>query len=191
MIEITGIRRKQREVFINPPRQAEPYLALQSLAAYELGYGGQITEIKTAEDLVTVTVVTHVLNCRDTVKFAGSPEEMSVILEFLSCHLAVARSRYENAEGVIKALGGTNNLLIANLGPILVGNNSVLAALCLWAGLESEQQMMLAHQLSSVYNRGAKGLCALIEVIQYIKELGYSFEEVCEGLCHVTSEGVV
>jgi len=194
LIKITGQRIIYHgEVFINPERLEEPYQALTSLVVFELGYGGRITEVAAVDGQISIAVLTKILQCVDTTVFSGSEAEMNVLLEFLSYYVAILKNRDSPRlkESVFKALVGTNNLLLANFGCILHAETEIFIALAAWAGLDSMSKINLAIDLVYHYHHGVNGLRAFIEVIQYMKELDYSFEEACEGLYHVTGEGAV
>lgn len=193
MIRITWQRVNSGEIFQNPARNEEPYAALRSLAVHELGYGGQLTSVDTVGNHASITVVTRVLNCVDTTTFSGTPEEMRILLEFCACYALVAQARDMNrlSQQVLDTLGvNSNTLLITNMGPMLIGNSEVLTALAIWVGVRTEEEMNLAREVVSRNNRRSmnSGLVCLIEIIEFVRELGCSFEEACQQIGGVTPQ---
>ena len=156
------------------------YQALRILAVHELGFGGSITDINARNGQTTVIVVTPVMRCTDTTVFFGSDEEMSMLMEFFGCYATVVRARDLNrmSQEVLDALRGCNTLLLVNLSLILIGSSEVFSALTIWAGLETQEQVVMARDVVAVNTRsGHSGLNELIEVIEFVRELGVPFEE--------------
>lgn len=72
MIEIWSYRQKDSPEILLHNRYAETEEAIQSLCKYELGYGGQVTEL-TGEK---IEVVTKILHCNDRTVYSGTKEAM-------------------------------------------------------------------------------------------------------------------
>ena len=188
MIKITGYYINSKEKHEESPQLLHPYGALRRLAVYELGYGGRVTSVRITGDQTIITISTNFLNCVETNIFSGSQHEMSILMGFLGCYIAVAKDRKIDvmSQFVLNAIGGSNVLITANLSSILIGQSEVFSALVLWAGLETEEQVSLARDLVSHNTRSEhSGLNEFIEAIEFINELGISFEEYCQQVGRV------
>ncbi len=181
MIKISGHRLNSRELFHNPERSEEPYEALKSLVSYELGYGGQITEVTKIDGQVAITVVTKLLQSSSTTIFSGTEAEMRVLLEFLGSYVAVLKYRHDKRlkASVFEALSSTSNILLVNFGPLLQSEAEVFFALILWAGLKNMTEINLANDLAYYHCHGVEGIWTLIEAIEYMKTLEVSLDVVC------------
>lgn len=194
MIKITGYSINHSGKHEELPQSLRPYGALRRLAVYELGYGGRVTSFRTASDQTIITISTNFLKCVETNIFSGSQHEMNILVEFLSCYVAVAKSRNIDvmSQAVLDAIGNNNTLVMTNLKSILMGRSEVLSALVLLARLETEDQVELAVSVVSHNTRdGHSGLSALIEVIEFVRELDVSFEESCRQVGGVGHENLV
>lgn len=201
MVNITGNRNNSGVDYPNKPQVVEIYRALQKLAIYELGYGGRITSVNTVAGNIVITVVTRIMNCIDTTVFSGTQEEMSLLLEFLGYYAEVEKVRDMGrlSQAVIDALGGRMpTLVLVNWGPILIGMSEMFSVLVAFAGLKTQEQVRLAREMVSFNTRTPgrdgyyqNGLVTLLEVIEYVRELGVSFEDACQQIGGVQLEAVV
>lgn len=181
MIRITGHRINSGERFETPARSEEPYEALRSLAVYELGYGGRLTNFILTDNQAEVTVRTNICNCVDTTVFSGTREEMEILLQFLGCYAAIVQIRDLDrmSQEVLDMLGNSNTLIITHLGPMLMGMSEIFSALVVWAELDEDQVELAQDVVSHNTRSGRSGLVSLIEVIEFVRELGVSFEDAC------------
>ena len=193
MIRIIASRERFGEIFSSPEHLAQPYEALRTLAVNELGFGGSLTGIETGNGQTSVTVVTPIMHCIDTTVFSGSDKDLGLLIDFLSCYAAVFQTRDADrmSEAILAALN-RSTLLLISLGPIIYGSSEVFAALVVWAGLETDEQVEMARSVVATGTRGGhSGLNELIEVIEFVRELGISFEEACHQVGRVPQVEVV
>lgn len=73
MIEIWSYREKNGPEILLHSRYADTQEAIRSLYKYELGYGGQITDLTDEK----IEVVTHILNCKDRTVYTGAKGVMN------------------------------------------------------------------------------------------------------------------
>jgi len=72
MIEIWSYRQKNGPEILLSSRYADLDDATRSLLKYELGYGGQITEVSDEK----IEVVTRIMHCNDRTVFSGTKDEI-------------------------------------------------------------------------------------------------------------------
>lgn len=191
MIKVTSYRVSSGMKHEDSPQELKPYEALRRLAVYELGYGGRITSVRTANNQIIITITTNFLNCVETNILSGGQHEISILMEFLGCYIAVAKDRKIDvmSQSVLDALSGSDVLIPTDLDSILIGTSEVFSALVLWAGLETEDQVSEALNLVACNTRsGYSGLNEFIEAIEFIRELGISLEEYCQQIGGVGHE---
>lgn len=102
---------------------------LNTLAEYELGYGGYIAEISPTK----LRVTTHVLSKIDNTIYEGSEEEMLPLLQF--CYLFATLSSDEDVGKLFDDLEGTPlgekltiPLYVTTIGPLLIGHSRTTKA---------------------------------------------------------------
>jgi hypothetical protein len=73
VIEIWAYRQKDGPEILLGNRYADTKEAIESLCKFELGYGGQVTELGAER----IEVVTTILHCKDRTVYIGSKEAMT------------------------------------------------------------------------------------------------------------------
>ena len=144
--------------------------ALESFLVYELGYGGAVTEIIDEPTdgkgtLTTVKVVTKIMGCIDTTAFSGSYNDMLVFKKLCYCYDLVSSSLSDEITNNVfdKFFNGKpeglvpSKLLMANMGPILVGAKITSLAALAYLEFLTEDELKKFDKLPST-----EDLCAAI-----------------------------
>ena len=126
--------------------------ALESLVVYEIGYGGQITDITKTK----VAVRTLVMDCVDTAEFTGTEEEMKLLVEAAALSLgtspmaASVPEAYRQAalDEVMKVTKGIP-LYMKLGGGMLLGGFTLKSLLIIMIGPESEEQTVFLTKQSN------------------------------------------
>lgn len=185
LVKINKVQVRSGVVVPSPERIEGSYEALRSLAVNQLGYGCRLNLVDITETNASINMVNRVVNCVDTTIFSGSPEAMTLLLEFIVYYNMVVGTRE-----VLSTLGVKRHaFFIPRSGVILNRNKKVVSALSMLAGLNTEKQIVLAEEVVSFNNRSMNcGLLKLIQVIERVRELGDSFEDACQQIGGVRLE---
>lgn len=129
--------------------------ALEILLRWELGFGGMVTTVSPT----SITVVTDVFGgCVDTVVLSGSERDMVPLLQAVYFWAQATTDHFRELvmDRVLDALpqergGGYLPFYVANLGPILYGENLVRIGMLLALGVgEADMERCLALRLDDI-----------------------------------------
>lgn len=164
-ISTWGTRDKGRGDFFNncPARHDETVVeALNGLLQFELGFGGHVEDIKEDGDLITITVVTKVMGCKDTVYYQGTKEDMRPLLEAI--HFWAMACEHDNGtidravQTMCNEKGTMSPFIAVNFGPLLIGQGRVRVAMLLACGLTEETDIERAAKVKTSDLSAAIGL---------------------------------
>lgn len=104
--------------------------AMESLVKYELGYGGQISDVKASGDRTTIEIKTRVLSCQDRTVFDGPKDEMMPLLQACKVWMEAGKrvDMGKVASDLCHAMGG-NALLITSSAGLAIGHATAQEAL--------------------------------------------------------------
>lgn len=177
-ITVTNLRNKGGEIF-GPDVYLKPFSqALESFVVYELGYGGNVTEVSDGE----VVVQTRIMGCVDTTKFAGNYNDVDVFRKIGYIHALIKAQHGDDIlsmvfdhyfkgkpEGIVPS-----KLVLANLGPILAGETNTELALLTYLEIIDEATLSTFNgKLPTV-----KDLCSAVA----LQVEGATKEEIIELL---------
>jgi hypothetical protein len=96
--------------------------AFQMFALYELGFGGQVTDLTET----SITTVSWAMNCKDTTLFEGTAEELKPFLQLAVVHCglmandetrnALSGAAFQTLERIFSSPGGGVSPLLLKLG---------------------------------------------------------------------------
>lgn len=136
-MKITDTREKGRgEVYGPNTREALQSKAFQLFSLYELGYGGRVTDLTET----SVTVVTYIMRCKDTLVIEGTAAEMQPFLHLAAVHCglladdqardALAGAAFSTMERMFSRLGdGVSPLHLKLAGGQIMGTISLKTSL--------------------------------------------------------------
>lgn len=174
-ITVWGTRQKPHEpLFENCPPRMEKSVddALIALLKYELGYGGRPFKVTSTH----VTVVTHVLACKDTLHFEGSEEDMLPIHQALywwakateKDDMLISRA----SEQLVEMNAST--FLTTNFAPLLIGRSRVRLAMFLAMDITDQEKLEYLLDLKG------QELEDLVAAVRLAEETGADLKEVVE-----------
>ena len=175
MITVTQTRKQIGSNYVydfGGPTERTSLEALKSLVVYELGYGGQITNL----DYPTrIKVETRILSKIDTAVFEGSKEEMKPLFEatyfFLKATTEHSDLIVENAVAKLnRELGELAGIpfYLEIAGPMVIGETLSKVALMLGLGVTAEEDVKKGIALST------KDLVTVFELREANPELPFS-----------------
>jgi hypothetical protein len=147
-------------------RAYTPLNALISLAKWELGYGANVVDISPT----TVKVQTCLLGCVDTTTFAGTEDDMKKLVLVVSLYVKV---KHHGLEGMAKraweVVQNKTALVITGLGPMLIGKQATLVAVCAAYNAPLESLELLRSM----------DLADVITALELREETGEELQTIC------------
>jgi hypothetical protein len=162
------------------PQEVDKWQALKSLAIYELGFGGFVWGVSPTK----IVIKTHFLSDVDINTFTGPEDEMKLLVEFIACHLTLKKtidgttSKYL---GFLDSHCPDHQGVIDGIVVLLDSFNTIGVALVMMFGdiADSQENIDLLCRVSGKSN---SGLEVLIDVLEFVRELGTPLEETCVEL---------
>jgi hypothetical protein len=170
MISVYSQRIRGNESPFSPiTKELSSEAALEEFIIYELGYGGQITDVTK----ISVTVVTYVMSCQDTTTYSGSPLEMKRLIAAAVTSMMVRNDPKVKdilVDRVYKATQGVPLLVVLSSGMItgnLVAQIATIVAFDLQESLEDLKKLSV-KTLFAIGSLVSEGTCSLQEALKLV-----------------------